>query len=181
MSCPLFDLAIEPLACRIRADPNIKGIMVPGIDTAIKITLFADDTNLFLNKDDRLDYIQRILDKWCKASGARFNIEKTEIIPMGKKSHRRTVADTRKINPQDTNPLPPKIRIARDGEAVRILGAWIGNNANNQTPWEPILDTIKAKLSLWERAHLTLNGKQVIIQAIVGGHTQFLAKAQGMP
>ena len=155
--------------------------MIPGIESAIKITLFADDTNLFLNKEDRLDYIQRLLDRWCRVSGARFNIEKTEIIPIGKKSHRKTVADTRKVNPLDTTPLPPKIRIARDGEAIRILGAWIGNEANDQSPWEPILDTINTKLNLWERAHLTLNGKRVIIQAIIGGHTQFLAKAQGMP
>jgi hypothetical protein len=64
---------------------------------------------------------------------------------------------------------------------VRILGAWIGNEASNQTPWEPILDAINAKLTLWERPHLTLNGKRIVIQAIIGGHTQFLAKAQGMP
>jgi len=44
-----------------------------------------------------------------------------------------------------------------------------------------VLDTIKTKLNQWERAHLTLNRKRVIIQAIIGGHTQFLAKAQGMP
>jgi len=138
LSCPLFDLAIEPLACCICADPNIKGIMVPGIENAIKIMLFADDTDLFLNKDDQLDHIQRILDKWCKGSGARFNIEKTKIIPIGKKTHRRHVMETRKINPQDDNPLPQKIRIAQDGEAVRILGVWIGNDANDQTPWEPV-------------------------------------------
>ena len=181
LSCPLFDLAIEPLACCIRADLNIKGIVVPGIENAIKITLFADDTNLFLSRDDRLDYIQRTLDKWCEVSGARFNIEKTKILPIGMKAHRRTVATTRKINPQDNAPLPPRIRIANDGEAVRMLGAWIGNDTNDQTPWEPILDTIKAKLNRWDNARLTLNGKRIIIQAIVGGHTQFLAKAQGMP
>jgi len=147
LSCPLFDLAIEPLACRIRVDPNIKGIIIPGIENAIKITLFADDTNLFLNKDDRMDYIQQTLDNWCKVSGARFNIEKTEVILIGKKSHRRTVQVTRKINPQDDDPLPPRIRIASNGEAVRILGAWIGNETNDQTPWEPILDTIKSKLN----------------------------------
>jgi hypothetical protein len=75
----------------------------------IKITLFADDTNLFLSKDNRLDYIQGILDMWCKVSEARFNIEKTEVIPIGRKTHRRTVAEMRKINPQDGKPLPPKI------------------------------------------------------------------------
>ena len=57
LSCPLFDLAIKPLACCICANPNIKGVMIPGIESAIKITLFTDDTNLFLNKEDRLDHI----------------------------------------------------------------------------------------------------------------------------
>ena len=155
--------------------------MFPSIENTIKIMLFADDMNLFLNKDDQLDHVQSTLNKWCKVSGARFNIEKTEIIPMGKRSHRRIVAETRRINPYDATPLPPKIRIAQDGEAVRILGAWVGNEASNQTPWEPILDTIKTKLNLWEKAHLTFNRKRVIIQAIIGGHTQFMAKAQGMP
>ena len=55
--CPLFNLAIEPLACCIRSNLNIKGIVIPGIENAIKVTLFADDTNLFLNKEDWLDYI----------------------------------------------------------------------------------------------------------------------------
>jgi len=148
LSCPLFNLAIEPLACSICADPNIKGIVIPGIENAIKITLFADDTNLFLNKDNQLDYVQKILDSWCKVSGTRFNKEKTEIIPIGKKTHRNSIADTRKINPQDNGPLPLNVRIARDGEAVRILGAWISNKTNDQTPWEPILDIIKKKLNL---------------------------------
>jgi hypothetical protein len=58
LSCPLFDLAIELLACHICTDLNIKGIVVPSIKNAVKIMLFADDTNLFLSKDDQLDYIQ---------------------------------------------------------------------------------------------------------------------------
>ena len=181
LSCALFDLAIEPLACIIRNDPNFKGITIPGIERPLKIQLFADDTTLFLNKDDRLDHIQKSLHAWCEVSGARFNEEKTEIIPMGSVNHRRAVAESRKINPNDESPLPEGIRIAQDGEAVRVLGAWIGNAVDDATPWEPILDTIKAKLAIWEKAHPTMNGKRLILQAVVGGRTQFLAKAQGMP
>jgi hypothetical protein len=58
LSCPLFDLAIELLACHICADLNIKDIVVPSIENTVKIMLFADDTNLFLSKDNQLDYIQ---------------------------------------------------------------------------------------------------------------------------
>jgi hypothetical protein len=180
LSCLLFDLAIEPLACMIRNDPNIRGIMIPGVDNAVKIKLFADDMNIFLSKDNSLDYIQSILNTWCEVSGARFNIEKTEIIPIGSERHRKQVWETRKINPNDKNPIPDRIRIACDKEAVRILGAWIGNGVKDATPWEPIVDTIKTKLEQWEKAHPTLYGKCLIIQTIVGGHTQFLTKAQGM-
>jgi len=49
------------------------------------------------------------------------------------------------------------------------------------TPWEPIISKITTKLNQWEKAHPTLNGKRLIIQVVVGGHTQFLTKAQGMP
>ncbi len=77
--------------------------------------------------------------------------------------------------------LPERIRIAEDGEATRILGAWIGNEVNDATPWEPIKDVIKAKLNNWDKTHPTLNGKKLIIQTVIGGHTQFLTKAQGMP
>jgi len=70
--------------------------MIPGIESTIKIKLFADNTNLFLNKDNRLDYVQNILNKWCKLSGARFNIEKMEIIPMGSDDHRKQIIRSRK-------------------------------------------------------------------------------------
>lgn len=123
LSCALFDLAIEPLACKIRNDPDIRGISIPGSEEKLTISLFADDTNLYLNKDDRMDHVQKTLDNWCLASGARFNLEKTEIVPFGTEAHRNVVITTRKINPSDNAPLNECIRIARDGEAIRILGA----------------------------------------------------------
>jgi ribonuclease HI/exonuclease III len=180
LSCPLFDLAIEPLACMIRNDTDLRGIAIPGIDN-ILITLFADDTTLFLSKNDRLDNAQRILDRWCKASGAKFNLEKTEIIPIGTEEHRLTVLETRKVNPLDSTPLNNQTRIAKDGEATRSLGAWIGNHANDLTPWETILDRIHKALGRWRPTRPTLQGRKLIIQTVIGGHTQFLTKAQGMP
>lgn len=90
LSCALFNLAIEPLACMICTNVNLRGITIPGINN-ILITLFADDTTLFLSKNDRFDDAQRILNQWCRVSGTKFNIEKTEIIPIGMEEHRPTV------------------------------------------------------------------------------------------
>jgi ribonuclease HI len=117
----------------------------------------------------------------CRASGAKFNIEKTEIIPIGTEEHRSTIITTRKINPLDQTPLHDQIRIAKDGEATRSLGAWIGNHTNDLTPWETILDKIHKALKKWRQTRPTLQGRKIIIQTVIGGHTQFLTKAQGMP
>ncbi|KIK36516.1 hypothetical protein CY34DRAFT_94245 [Suillus luteus UH-Slu-Lm8-n1] len=112
--------------------------------------------------------------------GAKFNLEKTEIIPIGTKTHRDRVIQTRKPNRLEP-PLNDNIRIVPDGHPVRSLGAWIGNKTDNTTPWEPVLNNINTALKRWKNGHPTLDGKKLIIQMIVGGMTQFLTKAQGMP
>ena len=167
LSCALFNLAIEPLACRIRGDPNIKGFSVPGLIDKLAIKLFANDTNLYLSREDNLQTVQGILDEWCEISGAKFNQEKTEIIPIGREEHRHNVVATRKLSPRDPTPLPEGTRIARDGDAVRMLGAWIGNRIEDITPWEPIINKINTKLGRWKRTHPSLNGRKIITQMIV--------------
>ena len=181
LSCPLFDLAIEPLACMLRSDANLQGIPIPGLPRNVLVTMFADDTTLFLSKYDRFDDVQITLDKWCRTSGVKFNIEKTEIIPIGTIDHRSVIPTSQKINPLDQNLLDNKIHIAKDGDATHSLGTWIGNHVNDLTPWEPILDKINKALASWHHTRPTLHGKRLIIQSVIGGHTQFLTKAQGMP
>jgi hypothetical protein len=87
LSCAIFDLAIEPLACKLRNDSTIEGLTIPGLEEKVLINLFADDTTLYLNKNDSFDQVERILCQWCKVLGAKFNIEKTEIIPIGTIEH----------------------------------------------------------------------------------------------
>jgi hypothetical protein len=62
-----------------------------------------------------------------------------------------------------------------------MLGAWIGNKVNDLTTWEPTIDKINEALGRWKRIHPTMNGHRIIIQAIVGGITQFKTQVQGMP
>ncbi len=181
LSCPLFDLAIEPLACNIRSDPLIIGIDIPNTPHNPKIKLFADNTMLFLTEHDSLDKIHEILDHWCHVLGAKFNTEKTEIVPIRTEEYRSSLHNMRKLNPQDLEPLNDDIHIAPDNTAIHLLGAWISNHTNATAPWEPVLDKIKKDLEQWGKSKPTLYGRKIIIQAVIGGHTQFLTKAQGMP
>ena len=179
MSCILFNLSIEPLAANIRAS-SIRGIEVPNLDEKIKISLFADDTTVILTEYDSFDDLIRILNEWCETSGAKFNVEKTEIIPIGTENYRKQLVRTRKMNETNSN-IPELIHIAGDRDATRILGAWVGNETNPEEPWKKIVETIKKDFARWETKFPTLEGKRHIIQMIAGGKTQFLTRAQGMP
>ena len=180
LSCLLFNLAIEPLACLLRKSPDLDGFDIPGIQEKLIVSLYADDTTVYLSEADSYETLQNILSSWCMASGAKFNLEKTEIIPIGTEEHRERVCSSRRITPNDL-PLTQSIKIAPDGYAVHCLGAWIGNNTKAAEPWEPILDKVNATLKRWNRSHPTLDAKRHITQMFAGGMTQFLTAAQGMP
>lgn len=164
----------------IRGSDKIKGFNILGSSEHLIVNLFADDTVVYASDKDKYDDLQEILDKWCKISGAKFNKEKTEIIPIGSKAHRERMIQTRKIHPSDA-PLNQDIRIAKDGDAVRSLGSWVGNEITDVTPWEPIIDKVNKELTRMSLTHPSLNGKRLLTQIIIGGRTQFLTKAQGMP
>ena len=141
ISAFVFDLAIEPLACMMRNSTKITRYKIANIRENVIVNLFADDTTVYLNAEDRYNDLQNILDVWCAASGARFNIDKTEIVPIGSLTHREQVITIRKLYPDDP-PLSQEIRIAEDSHTVRLLGAWLGNGIDDATPWEPVLDKI---------------------------------------
>jgi hypothetical protein len=109
LSCLLFDLAIEPLACKLRNCQELEGLSIPGTDERLIVNLFVDDTTLYMSKNNKFDVVEGLLASWCKASGAKFNIEKTEIIPIGTEEHRLEVVNTRKINQMDRTSLDAKI------------------------------------------------------------------------
>lgn len=94
LSCLLFDLVIEPLACTLRNLENLQGYKISNVTNRIIVNLYADDTTIFLNKEDNYNDLERILSTWCLASGAKFNMEKTKIIQIGSKTHRERVLTT---------------------------------------------------------------------------------------
>jgi exonuclease III len=179
LSCLLFDIAIEPLACMLRSS-HLKGLQVTGCTERVLASLFADDTSVILGPGDKYEDLQKILTVWTKASRGKFNIPKTVIIPIGTTEYRREVRETRKLN-KDHSPISDNIHIAEEGEPVRLLGAWIGNGVNSADPWGPVLEKVEKNLERWAKGHPTLEGRRLIVQMVVAGMTQYLTKVQGMP
>ena len=162
LSCLLFNLAIELLAEYIRQTDHISGIPIPGKRTHLKIKLFADDTTVFLSENDEVENLQKMLDGWCMASGAKFNIDKTEIIPVGNETQRQEIRREGKLNERGQT-LPRHIHIAKDSEPVRILGAWLGNGIDQATTWAPVLEDCCRRLKRWSAAKHSLEGRRLIL------------------
>jgi exonuclease III len=64
LSCLLFDLAIEPLACKLRVSRTISGYDIEGIPKRIIVNLFADDTLVYLSEKDKFRDLMDILREW---------------------------------------------------------------------------------------------------------------------
>ena len=77
--------------------------------------------------------------------------------------------------------VPDNTHIAKDGEPVRILGAWLGNKINQAVTWAPIVENCIKCLKNWKAAKHSLEGRRLIIQMQVAGVTQYLTRVQGMP
>ena len=78
----LFILALEVLACQIRDNDKIKGIVVNNEE--IKLTLFADDMTCFL-RDATISYhrLMESLQVFSRFSNLQVNNDKTEIFAIG--------------------------------------------------------------------------------------------------
>jgi hypothetical protein len=79
--CPvaplIYILQAEPMACAIRGNNDIKGVKLPsepgGEELETKISIFADDTQLFNKDEHSVEKCFDMLSKYEKASGSRIN------------------------------------------------------------------------------------------------------------
>jgi hypothetical protein len=180
LSYLLFDLAIEPLAESLRQS-DLKGYKVKGRKERLIATLFADDTMVYLDAGDDFGALLAILDEWCIAAGAKFNISKTEMIPIGTITHRDRVLANRFINGINGMMIPAHIKIAKEGEPIRTLGAWVGNGVGQIDIWACTMEKVDEALERWELGKPSMEGRCLIILMVVGGMTQYLATVQRMP
>ncbi|KAJ3925034.1 MAG: hypothetical protein NXY57DRAFT_864195, partial [Lentinula lateritia] len=160
---------------------DLKGFEIPGKTERLIATFFADDTTVFLSENDDFGRLQELLDCWCAASGAKFNIGKMEIIPIGTPEYRNMVRQQCFLNNNNDSQIPVHIKIAHEGEAIRSLGALIGNGISQIQPWTKVLEKIDNSLNQWDKSKPTMEGRRLIISMVIGGMTQYLTKVQGMP
>ncbi len=154
-------------------------MQIAGSASRLITTLFADDTTVYLDANDDFSQLETILRQWCRASGAKFNLAKTLIIPAGLPEYREKVLITRRLNAA-TIALPQHVKLIPDGTPARVLGAYVGNAVDNLEVWTGTLEKIDQQLRQWAKSHPTHEGKRLIVNMVVGGLTQYLTTVQGM-
>lgn len=177
MSCLLYNFAIEPLAELIRRAPS-KEIEIDNSDIKLLINLFADDTLVYVSEKDDVKIIERIIERFCLASTAKFNPTKTEYLPVGTKEYREKIVKERKIGKFK---IPQEVRIVKDGESMRTPGAWVGNEKSDELQWEKILKNQEKTLQLWSKMNLTFKGKEIILKSLIQSKAMYLSTVNGMP
>ncbi|KAI5887315.1 uncharacterized protein SCHCODRAFT_02466534, partial [Schizophyllum commune H4-8] len=163
----------------LRQSP-LKGIQIPGAANRLIASLFADDTTTYLAKTDTWGTLWCVLKSWCKASLAKFNDGKTELIPIGSEEHRARVIATRKLG-EDQEELPTDLHIAQDAEPIRSLGAWVGNKIKQAGIWSKQIERSHSHLTRAEQTNPSMEGRKHMNDMYVRQTTEYLCKVQGMP
>ena len=81
LSVSLFVLAMEPLACGIKQDTDINGLLVPGSNgKEAKMSLYMDDLTILCTSNKSMVKTLQWYEQFSQASGAKMNRAKSEIL-----------------------------------------------------------------------------------------------------
>src|SRR5260370_36791060 len=118
LSCLLFNFTIEPMSHLLRTTEKLTSLNIdtPSVHHRVILSLFVDDATVFLSENDNPKVLFKILDTWCIASRAKFNKEKTVILPVGTTDYRENVISTCSLQKESPHTLPNLIQILKDGE-----------------------------------------------------------------
>uniref|UniRef100_A0A667X5D4 Reverse transcriptase domain-containing protein n=1 Tax=Myripristis murdjan TaxID=586833 RepID=A0A667X5D4_9TELE len=146
----IFTLALEPLACAIRASYNITGIPLFKYD--FKVNLYADDILLTLSRPDHsIPHLMKLINDFGLFSGYKVNRSKSEAIPLN------PIA-----NPSHVISAP----IVWKSQGMRYLGVNIVSPTDKifELNGPKLLKSIKEDLKIWTSLLLSLWGRAEILK-----------------
>ena len=161
--CPLspylFILCAEILSNKIRQSKLVKEVNIYGNE--VKVSQFADDTNLFCGDITSVDNTLSLVNDFAPVSGLKLNVKKTKVLWLGKWRFKRTT--------------PLQLSWPRD--PVKILGIFFSydNKASDHYNFNLKIQELQTHLDMWSSRSLTLFGKVLIIKSL--GLSQILYSA----
>jgi len=174
LSCLLFNFSIEPLAMRLRK--RIGGLSVHGLAPA-RVALYADDINLFLSESDSVSDLTSCLEDTSLAIGSKFNLDKTDVKPVGTEGFVRKCFDDQSMGPS-TLPgayiLPPE-------DPLRILGVWVGDASLASPRWKQIESHISRLIRQWTAIGASVQNRCLLAKALMHSRCYHLMDGNSIP
>ena len=146
----LFILAAELISMKIRQSRAVEGVSI--FEREIKISQFADDTNLLCSDLKSVEKGLQITVDFGEISGLRLNLEKTKAMWLVKWSGNKD------------KPL----QLKWVSNPTRILGIYFSydEKGNNEMNFNLKINKLQTNLDIWKSRDLTLFGKVMIIKAL---------------
>ena len=121
------------------------------INDNFKYLLFqhADDTSITGQDTQSVESVFHTVNTFCLGTGAKVNIEKSEVLCLGKASQ---------------TDLSFNIPVTVNKDCIQILGIYLGPNKElcERMNWKPKIQKLKYLINLWKERKLTLNGKATV-------------------
>ena len=150
----MFILSVEVLGKSIRANSRIQAVAVN--DTEIKISQYADDTDLILNgEQESLSATLNTINNFRYLTGLKLTDKKSEALWI-----RSNVGKNEKLFPEKNFQWPEN--------KVKVLRVWISTDptVTLNLNYTEKLEQIRNLLSCWEYRWLTLIGKIQVLKSL---------------
>ena len=164
LSAYLFILAIETLAINLRNNSQIEGLKINN-DDEIKLSLYADDMNVFLKDEQSVNFLFDTLEKFRQVSSLTINLQKTNAMRIGSDRY---------------NNLPlENIQVVN---TLTVLGVDVSYSPDVlDSQLKRILMKIKRQLNLWKVRNLSLIGKIQIVKTFAFSQLLYIAGMVKIP
>ena len=168
--CPLspylFICVLELMAIEVRENEKIKGIIEPDSKKEDKLSLFADDSSMFLGKPSEQMVEARVaLKNYEKATGSALHDKKCKIFRMGK---------TRKEE-MTAKQLGVEFEIMKEDEKEVYLGDMIGNEIEEEERFEEGMKKMKRVAKRWKREEVGIYGRAIVANTLMMSKVKYRA------
>ena len=136
----LYILALEPFLHKLKANPALHGLTLPGSSEVPRYTAYADDVSVLVMSAE-VEEVSKEIRRYKAVTGAKINCEKSVSLQLGSWK----------------GCAHPGPFIWRD-IPCKILGIWFGPNLQLEKNWSEVLEKVVAATKLWLCRQLSLKG-----------------------
>lgn len=149
LSALLYALSVEPLTSLIKRDKRIRGIELPYGGKCV-INQYADDTTVTVREISSVGKVLELVEKYGKASGAKINREKSEIMYIGEVER----AD---------------VGVRVEEKYMKVLGVYLGVDSKEarDITWAGVINKIRTVCTAWKGRKLRIKGKITVVNNLM--------------